>query len=518
MQNNLGLLLAKRAFLSPDREAYVDSHSPLRLTFAELNRRCNRLAHALLDDGIQPGERVGLLLMNSAEFMEAYFALAKVGAVVVPLNWRLVPNELEFILKDSGTRRLVYGDEFLDTVVELHARGARTDVRQWLQVAGYKELAYFADAYETYRDAGSDREMDAIGADDDILYIMYTSGTTGLPKGVVHTHGSAIWGILTIAATADYQVGDRYLAALPMFHVGALTPLAVNVYRGSTSVVMRAFDPTLAWQLIERETITTGLMVPAMLNFMLQFIQQGDGVRRFDYSSLRWLMTGAAPVPVALTERYAELGIGILQVYGLTESCGPACVMDAGNALAKPGSTGKAFFHTEVRVVREDGQPCAPGEAGEVTVRGRHNMREYWNHPEATAETLKDGWLHTGDMAVMDEDGFLYIQDRIKDMIISGGENVYPAEVEGVLMTHPGIVEAAVIGLPSERWGESPLAIVVRRDDALSAAEVLEFCRGKLAGYKRPQAVEFVTEIPRNPSGKILKRVLRERFPGPAPL
>ena len=513
MQNNLGLLLAKRAFLNPQREAYVDSHSDLRLTFAELNERCNRLAHALLDGGIAKGERVGLLLMNSAEFMEAYFALAKVGAVVVPLNWRLVPDELEFILKDSGTRRLIYGDEFLESVTELQSRGDRTEVTQWLQVAGSRELAFFGEAYETFRDAGSAAEVEPRGADEDMLYIMYTSGTTGLPKGVVHTHGSALWGILTIAATVDYQDGDRYLAALPMFHVGALTPLAVNVYRGATSVVMRAFDPTLAWQLIERETITTGLMVPAMLNFMLQV----EGHKRFDYASVRWLMTGAAPVPVALTEKYSGLGIGILQVYGLTESCGPACVMDAEHALAKPGSTGKAFFHTEVRLLREDGEPCAAGEAGEVLVRGRHNMREYWNRPDATAETLRNGWLHTGDVAVMDEQGFVYIQDRMKDMIISGGENVYPAEVEGVLMTHPRIVEAAVIGLPSEKWGESPLAIVVRSDDSLSADDVLRFCDGKLARYKRPQVVEFVKEIPRNPSGKILKRVLRERFPGPAP-
>jgi acyl-CoA synthetase (AMP-forming)/AMP-acid ligase II len=443
--------------------------------------------------------------------MEAYFALAKVGAVVVPLNWRLVADELEFILKDSGTRRLIFGDEFLDTVAELHGRGDRTDVTQWLQVAGPRELAYFAEAYETFRDAGSETEPEAVGADDDMLYIMYTSGTTGLPKGVVHTHGSAIWGILTIAATADYQEGDRYLAALPMFHVGALTPLAVNVYRGATSVVMRSFEPTLAWQLIEREAVTTGLVVPAMLNFMLQ----AGGPERFDCATLRWLMTGAAPVPVALICKYADLGITILQVYGLTESCGPACVMDAGNALAKPGSTGRSFFHTEVRVVRDNGEPCGPGEAGEVVVRGQHNMREYWHRPDATAETLKDGWLYTGDVSVMDEEGFVFIQDRIKDMIISGGENVYPAEVESVLMSHPKVVEAAVIGLPSEKWGESPLAIVVRSDDALTAAEVLEFCHGKLAGYKRPQAVEFVHEIPRNPSGKILKRVLREQFPGP---
>jgi O-succinylbenzoate-CoA ligase len=521
MDNNLGLVLSKRAFLSPHREAYVDSHRDLRLTFAELNARSNRIANAFLDAGVEKGERVALLLMNSAEFMEAYFALAKIGAVVVPLNWRLVADELEFILKDSGTRRLIFGEEFLETVTDLHSRGERTDVRQWLQVQDTEEVAFFAEPYQAFRDGGSPleparhrSEPGVAAADDDMLYIMYTSGTTGLPKGVVHTHTSALWAIITIAATTYYHEGDRYLAALPMFHVGALTPLAVNVYAGATSVVMRSFDPLLAWQLIERERITTGLAVPAMLNFMLQC----KGHEQFDYGTVRWIMTGAAPVPVALTRRYAELGIGILQVYGLTESCGPACLMDADNALRKPESTGKAFFHTEVRIVDEAGRDCPPGVAGEVLVRGAHVMREYWNRPEATAETLKGGWLHTGDVAVMDEEGFVAIQDRIKDMIISGGENVYPAEIEGVLMTHPQIVEAAVIGQPSETWGESPLAIVVRSDAALTAAEVIEFCRGRLAGYKRPRAVEFVDQIPRNPSGKILKRVLREEFPGPAPV
>ncbi len=221
--------------------------------------------------------------------------------------------------------------------------------------------------------------------------------------------------------------------------------------------------------------------------------------------------------PVALTEQYVQMGISILQVYGLTESCGPACLMDSENALRKPDSTGKAFFHTDVRVVDAHGNDCAPGEAGEVVVRGKHIMREYWNRPDATTETIVDGWLHTGDVAVMDEEGFVSIQDRIKDMIISGGENVYPAEIEGVLISHPKISEAAVIGQPSERWGESPLAIVVKADPDLDVAEVMEFCRGKLAGYKQPKGVEFVDEIPRNPSGKILKRILREQFPGPAP-
>jgi acyl-CoA synthetase (AMP-forming)/AMP-acid ligase II len=507
MKNNLGLFLSKRAFLSPYREAYVESDGSLRLTFKKLNERCNQLANAFAEAGVEKGERVGLLLMNSSEFMESYYALAKIGAVVVPLNWRLVADELEFILKDSGTSRLIFDNEFVDTVAELHSRGDKTDIKQWLQVTD-GDVAHFAESYRGFRDAAASDEPEVTAADHDMLYIMYTSGTTGLPKGVVHTHHTSIWGLLSIAATAVYHDPERYLACLPMFHVGALTPLAVNVYSGVTSVVMRSFDPVKAWEIIEREKITSGLAVPAMLNFMLQV----PNFERFDYSSLRWIMTGAAPVPPALTKIFHEMNIGIQQVYGLTETCGPTCLMDAENALARPESTGKAFFHTDVRIADEQGNDCPAGVAGEVLVRGEHIMTEYWNRPEATAETIVDGWLHTGDVAIMDEEGFVSIQDRIKDMIISGGENVYPAEIEGALAEHPGIREAAVIGQQSERWGESPLAIVVVTDEALTAGDVMEFCQGKLARFKQPKAVEFVSEIPRNPSGKILKRVLREQF------
>ena len=512
MQNNIGWLLTKRAFLTPDREAYVDGDGQQRLTFAELNGRCNRTANAFLAAGTMPGERVGLLLMNSAEFVEAYFALAKIGAVVVPLNWRLVADELEFILKDSGVTRLVFDDDFADTVAELHGRGDNTDVRQWLQVAE-AETAYFAEDYRAFRDAASAAEPGLGAGDDDMLYIMYTSGTTGLPKGVVHTHNTCLWACITIAATTYYAHGDRFLSPLPMFHVGALTPLTISIYRGVTSVVMRSFDPVKAWQIVDAERVTIGLAVPAMLNFMLQV----PGLDRFDFSRWRWCMSGAAPVPEALIEAYAKIGLEIHQVYGLTESCGPAALIDAENALKRIGSTGKSFYHTDVRIVDSAGEDCPPGEPGEVLVAGPHIMREYWNRPEATAETIIDGWLHTGDVARMDADGFIYIEDRIKDMIISGGENVYPAEIEKVLQTHPGISEAGVIGQPSERWGESPFVVAVKTDADLTAAEVIEFCRGKLAGYKQPKGVAFVDVLPRNPSGKILKRLLREQFPGLAP-
>ena len=513
MQNNIGLLLSKRAQLNPGREAYVDSQSGLRLSFSELNSRCNQLANGLLELGIQKGDRVAIMMMNSAEFFESYFAIAKIGGVVVPLNWRLVADELEFILKDSGSTTLLFGDEFLDLVTDLNSRGEKTDIRNWLHSSESDSESHFSVDYEQMRQAQSAIEPPIIGRDDDLLYIMYTSGTTGLPKGVVHTHTTTIWALITFMATADVHDGDRYLAALPMFHVGSLTPITLNVYAGSTSVVMREFDPVRAWELFSEEKITSSLLVPAMLNFMIQVPDLG----RFDHSSVRWIQSGASPLPVSLIQQYAGLGIDIHQIYGLTESCGPACLITGDDAIAKIGSTGLAFFNTEVRIVLEDGGDAPVGEQGEVWVRGKHIMKEYWNRPEATAETItQDGWLRTGDVATIDADGYIYIQDRIKDMIISGGENVYPAEIENVILSHPEVAEVAVIGQPSERWGESPFAVVVRKSEALTEDEVLSFCDGKLARFKLPRAAVFIDLIPRNANGKVLKRLLREEYPGPA--
>ena len=505
MRNNIGSFLGKRGFLNPHNDAAIEPDTGRRFTYRELDRRANRVANALAAAGVGTGDRVGILLVNGVEFVETFFGAAKLGAVVVPLNWRLVPDELEFILKDSGTKALVFGGAFGAPVAELHGRGDRTDVATWVQLGG--DVAPFAVAYDDWAAAASDAEPPITASGDDNLFIMYTSGTTGLPKGVVHTHDTVLWAALTIAATADIRFGDRYLISLPMFHVGALSPVLGNVYKGACMIIPRAFDPKQSWELFASEKVTTGLMVPAMLQFML-------GVRddTVDSSTVRWIMSGAAPVPVTLIKAYEALGIEIHQVYGLTESGGPACLVSPDDALTRAGSTGKAFFHTEVRIAREDGTECEPGEAGEVLVSGPHIMKEYWNRPEATAQTLRDGWLHTGDVATVDADGFVTIMDRIKDMLISGGENVYPAEIENVVLSNPKVADVAVLGIASAKWGESPLAVVVPKDPTLTAEEVMAWCKGKLAPYKLVKAVEFVTEIPRNPSGKILKRVLREQF------
>jgi O-succinylbenzoate-CoA ligase len=513
MKNNIGLLLSKRALINPEREAFVDSSSGLRLTFAQLNSRCNRLANSLIELGVKQGDRVALSLMNSAEFLEAYFAVAKIGGIVVPLNWRLVSDELEFILKDSGAKTLIFGEEFIDVVADLNSRGEKTDVENWIQVAADNGENEFAQDYENFRDKGNDVEPEIGAEDDDLLYIMYTSGTTGLPKGVVHSHHTSIWALITFVASTDLRDEDRYLAALPLFHVGSLIPVTLNIYWGVTSIIMREFDPVRAWDLIQEEKVTCSLLVPAMLNFMSQV----PDIRSYDYSNLRWIQSGASPLPVNLIKKYAEWDIEVHQIYGLTECCGPACVISAENALNKIGSTGRPFFHTEGKVVDEEGNDCSPGEQGEVWLKGKHIMLEYWNRPEATAETItEDGWLRTGDVAAIDDEGFIYIQDRIKDMIISGGENVYPAEIENVILALPGVTEVAVIGQPSEKWGESPFAIVVKNDEEVSEADILNHCDGKLARFKLPKGAAFIDVIPRNANGKVLKRELRLQFPGPA--
>ncbi|MBX3642360.1 MAG: long-chain-fatty-acid--CoA ligase [Rubrivivax sp.] len=510
MQINFGQFLRRRAFISPQLEATVEpAVGGRRLRFRELNARANRVANALRADGVKPGDRVALLMMNGAEFIETFFAVAKIGAVNVPLNWRLVADELEFILKDAGATVLVFDDAFAAAAAELQRRGTRTELRRWVQLGG--TTAPFAAAYEPWRDAASDAEPEPAGFDDDLLYIMYTSGTTGLPKGVMHSHSTVLWAMLTLSATADLHWGDRFLLSLPLFHVGALTPAMGCVYLGATLVILKAFDPKLSWELIRDEKITNTLMVPAML----QFMQAVRDPAAHDTRSLRWCMSGAAPVPVNLIRAYADMGIEIHQVYGLTESCGPGCLILGEDALTRAGSTGRAYFHTDVRVIGLDGRDCAPDEPGEVLIRGPHNMLGYWKRPDATAMALRDGWLHTGDVGTMDAEGFVTIRDRMKDMLISGGENVYPAEVENMLLGHPALADAAVIGLPSPRWGEVALAVVVLKPGmSLAEAELLAWCKGKLASFKLPKVARIVEQIPRNPSGKILKRVLREGFLG----
>ena len=509
MEHNIGQWVAKRALLNPNSEAIVDITSGRRQTYVELDARCNQVGNGLVAGGLAQGDRVATLLMNGPEFVETFFGAAKVGGVIVALNWRLVADELSFILTDSGASTLVFGTAFNEVVAELQSRGTDgTNVTRWIHVGDAADRPDFAEGYEDMISASSSAPIVSTAGDDDLLFIMYTSGTTGLPKGAMHSHNTSMWGCLTANVTADTRYGDNYLICLPLFHVGALNPMLSIINLGGTATIMSEFDPVKIWEVFGEEKITVTLAVPAMLQFMLLTYDKDA----HDTSSLRWVMSGAAPVPVSLIETYAAMGIEIHQVYGLTETCGPACLISPDDALDRAGSTGKEFFFTRVRVVNETGDDCGPDEPGEVLVKGPHIMVGYLNREDATAESIVDGWLRTGDVAVMDADGFVYIQDRVKDMIISGGENVYPAEIENAIFGMEGVNEVAVIGIPSEKWGESPLAVVVRADDSVTEDSVLDHVSGKLARFKQPKKVEFVDMIPRNPTGKVLKRVLRDQF------
>ncbi len=509
MTYNIGDFISKRALLNPNVEAIVDVTSGERLTYPEMNIRTNRVASALNGDGVRPGDRVATLLMNGPEFVELFFGTAKLGGVIVALNWRLVADELSFILSNSGATTMVFDTAFNEVVTELHQRGNDgSHVTRWIHVGNDADRPEFAVSYQEMVAGGSTLEPERGAGGDDLLFIMYTSGTTGLPKGVMHSHNTTLWSVLTASATADTRFDDNYLICLPFFHVGALNPLLTIIQRGGTATIMSEFDPVKIWEVFRDEKITVTLAVPAMLQFMLLTYNQES----HDTSQLRWIMSGAAPVPVSLIETYASMDIEIHQVYGLTETGGPACLISPDDALARAGSTGKEFFFTQVRVVNEQGNDCAADEPGEVLVAGPNVMVGYWNHPEATAESIVDGWLKTGDIAIMDAEGFVYIQDRVKDMIISGGENVYPAEIENAIFGMEGVNEVAVIGIASQKWGESPLAVVVRADESVTAESVLAHTEGKLARFKQPTAVVFTDAIPRNPTGKVLKRVLRDQF------
>ena len=507
MKINIGETLSRRTKRMPNREALVETDSGRRFTYSELNSRTNRLANGLIDAGVSAGDRIGILLMNCSEFIETFYATAKVGATLVPLNWRLTPDELEFILKDSGTTTLVFGPEFAAQVAEIKARGKKTDINRFIQHGG--DIADFAVDFKALTAAHADSEPKISGFNDDLLFIMYTSGTTGLPKGVMHSHTTVFAAITNMMATNEIGTDETTLLSLPLFHVGALTPAYQSIYSASRLVITRSFDPVKSWEIIRDEKITNTLLVPAMLQAMKALFDPS----KHDASTMRSMVSGAAPVPISMIEDFAKMGISINQVYGMTETCGPGCLILGEDAAARPGSTGKGYFYTDVRITAPDGSECAPGVSGEVCMRAPNNMVGYWNRPEATAEAMVDGWLHSGDVGVADEGGFITIVERLKDMLISGGENVYPAEIENVLLSHKGVADAAVIGIPSKKWGESAMAVIVKAPGSdVSEAELIKLTQAKLARFKSIKCAEFIDVIPRNPSGKILKRRLREIY------
>ena len=499
---NAGEWLYKHSIRRPKKEAVVVDD--IRLTYAELNSRVNRLANALTGLGVNAGDRVAVLLFNSNEYAEATFALAKLGALLVPLNYRLAPPELEHILNDSGSNVLIYSEDLAFLLEEIREK---IGVEKYVRVGG--EVARPIHEYEGLLAGASDSEPPLARTNIDTpLTILYTSGTTGRPKGAVLTHGNCLFASLNMIQHGGISNGAA-LISTPMFHVAGLTAQAIpTIYRGDTIVFQRYFDPEHALQLIQNEKIRGSLLVPAMLLFMSQV----PSFDEYDLSSLEGIFIGGAPCPAPLLRTYLDRDVPIRQGFGMTENAGSGILLDTEDLERKFGSCGLPMLHCNARVWDADGNDTAPDEVGELMLQGPVVMKEYWNMPEATEASFTDGWFHTGDLARVDEDGYFYIVERKKDMLITGGENVYPAEVEEAILAHPSVAEVGVIGIPDEKWGESVRAVVVPLSgQEISFEEIREFCSGKLAGYKIPKSIVVVDELPRNPAGKILKRILREQ-------
>jgi len=501
VRTNIGGFLSKRAALSPGKEALVLGET--RLTFKQMNQRANRLANAIGRLGVGYGDRVAMLSLNEPEFFDLYFGLGKIGAVMVPLNHRLAGPEIQYIVNDCQAKVLVFGEDFAPVVESI-----KGEIPCEHLVALSDTAPDYARAYRDLTGEAEETEPEIVAGEEDTLTILYTSGTTGKPKGAELTHNGYFGTSVTLRATFG-EIGENLLMPLPLFHIGALAPVPMCVHFGMKMVIQRAFDPKNFLELLGREQITWFGSVPQIL----MFLRQIPDFEKYSWDSVKMALVYAAPVPVTLIKEYAASGIEVRQLYGMTECTGPATVIDGENAIKKAGSCGPPFFHNEIMLVDLEGKPVGPNEMGEVLVAGSNLMKGYWNKPEATAETLKNGWLYSGDMGQMDEDGFLYIMDRKKDMIISGGENIYPAEIEDLLLSHPDITDAAVIGTPDEKWGEAIKAIAVLKEGgSLTEAELIEWCQGKIAKFKIPKQVVFTDQIARTPTGKILKRVLRDQF------
>lgn len=492
----------------PGNEAVRDLGTDRSFTYAELDHRIDALASHLQSLGIGRGDRIAVLAHNGVEYFDIQFASARLGAICVLLNWRLTVPELEYILNDSSPSLLIHDAEFAAPAVELQQR---CDIAHLLMIDNGAPDSPYETAVSAYNGQPVER---ADITHDDVITIMYTSGTTGLPKGAMITHGMNFWNAVNLGIPGGIGLDTVHLNVLPLFHTGGLNCYSNPVlHAGGTVVILKAFDPGETLRVIgdPAQGITHFFAVPAPYQFMMQHPDFAET----DLSRLRIAGVGGAPCALTIMEGWTERGVDLAQGFGMTETS-PACIfLDPIDSLRKIGSTGKPLLHTEARIVNEIGGDCGPDEVGELWVAGPNITPGYWNRPDATADAFEGRWLKTGDAARMDDEGFMFIVDRWKDMYISGGENVYPAEVENVLYQLPEVAEAAIIGIPSDKWGEVGLAVIALKPGAtLERSAVIEHCVTRLAKFKVPSDMTIVDELPRNATGKVLKRELRTTFVG----
>jgi O-succinylbenzoic acid--CoA ligase len=485
--------LRQRADSTPGRMAVVCGRE--RLNYRDLDRAVDTAASALQSRGVRVGQVVALLSGNSAAFVVAVHAVARLGAVLMPLNLRLTAAELFFQVRDSGARHLLVSQE--------QAKRA-TDVAKDAPALSLHDL----DALTAGGKVASSVALQDARFDLDATHtIVYTSGTTGTPKGAMLSFGNHFWSATGSAFNLGVHEGDRWLAVLPLFHVGGLAILLRSVLYGTAAIIHEGFDPARANRAVDHDGVTIVSVVANMLQRMLD--------ERSDHpypASLRCVLLGGGPAPEPLLRRCEAIGVPVVQTYGLTEAASQVATLSPEDALPKLGSAGKPLFGTELRIVDSMGGTCAPGDSGEIVVRGPTVTPGYLNRREESARAIQNGWLHTGDIGYLDDAGYLYVLDRRDDLIVSGGENVYPAEIEAVLQSHPAVAEAGVWGVADVRWGQVPVAAVVLREGLATTPELLlEYCLQRLATYKAPSRIEFMDALPRNAAGKLLRSELRRR-------